>query len=61
MRGLAVIDIEQGNPNSVLHSFITTPYCHQPEDVTKLRDTVYIALTLRCRKCQMMEKCRIRL
>ena len=42
MRGLAVIDIEQGNLNSVLHSFITTPYCHQPEDMTKLRDTVNI-------------------
>ena len=60
MRGLAVIDIEQGNHNSVLHSFITTPYCRQPEGMTKLRDTVNIDIEVQEMR-QMMEKCRIRL
>ena len=37
-RRLAEIVIEQRNYNSVLLSFITTPYCRQPEHMTKLKD-----------------------
>ena len=37
-RRLAEIAIEQRNYDSVILSFITTPYCRQPEHMTRLRD-----------------------